>query len=191
MGVTRRTLLASALAGSALAAVSVNEVRRAGAAVKPAGSPVGDVVGKITVGYQGWFACAGDGAPINAWWHWSNNWSQPPSPGNNVIKAWPDMREYARSYQTAYQNLNGGGPATLFSSFDQQTVNSHFLWMKQNGCDTAALQRFNPNGAEGPTRDATAGKARTAAERSGASFTSSTTSPAGPLCSPRSRPTGP
>ncbi len=34
-------------------------------------SPVGDVVGKITVGYQGWFACKGDGSSINAWWHWA------------------------------------------------------------------------------------------------------------------------
>ena len=25
-------------------------------------SPAGDVVGKITVGYQGWFACKGDGS---------------------------------------------------------------------------------------------------------------------------------
>jgi len=33
-------------------------------------------------------------------WHWSQNWSQPPSPSNNVIKAWPDMREYAHVYQT-------------------------------------------------------------------------------------------
>ncbi len=170
MGVTRRTVLASALAGTALAAVSVNEVRRAGAAVTPAGSPVGDVVGKITVGYQGWFACVGDGAPINAWWHWSNNWSQPPSPSNNVIPAWPDMREYTRGYQTAYQNLNGGGPATLFSSYDQQTVDTHFLWMQQNGCDTAALQRFNPNSSEGPTRDAMAGKVRGAAEAFGRKF---------------------
>ncbi len=38
-------------------------------AVKAA-SPPGDVIGKITVGYQGWFACVGDGAPINSWWHY-------------------------------------------------------------------------------------------------------------------------
>ena len=36
-----------------------------------AGSPQGDVVGKVTVGYQGWFSCAGDGAPIGGWWHYS------------------------------------------------------------------------------------------------------------------------
>ncbi len=80
------------------------------------------------------------------------------------------MREYTRGYQTAYQNLNGGGPATLFSSYDQQTVDTHFLWMQQNGCDTAALQRFNPNSSEGPTRDAMAGKVRGAGEASGRKF---------------------
>ena len=26
--------------------------------------------------------------------------------------------------------------------------------MRDNGCDAAALQRFNPTGGEGPTRDA-------------------------------------
>ncbi len=34
-----------------------------------AASPPGDVVGKITVGYQGWFSAAGDGSPVNAWGH--------------------------------------------------------------------------------------------------------------------------
>ncbi|MDN5285593.1 MAG: lectin, partial [Mucilaginibacter sp.] len=41
-------------------------------------SPVGDVVGKVTVGYQGWFAAIGDGSPINIWWHWAPNASQAP-----------------------------------------------------------------------------------------------------------------
>ena len=36
----------------------------------------------------------GDGAPINGWWHWSQDWGQPPSPTNTRIRAWPDMREY-------------------------------------------------------------------------------------------------
>ena len=80
------------------------------------------------------------------------------------------MRDYTNAYQTAYANLGNGAPATLFSSYDQQTVNTHFPWMQQNGCDTAALQRFNPNGGEGPTRDAMAAKVRAAAEAYGRKF---------------------
>src|SRR5882724_12191028 len=121
MKISRRTFLEVTASAAALAVLPEGTARAA--------SPPGDVVGKITVGYQGWFACIGDGAPINGWWHWSQNWSQPPSPSNNAIKAWPDMAEYATGYQTAYGNLNGGGAATLFSSFDQQSVNTHFLWM--------------------------------------------------------------
>ena len=167
MAVSRRTFLAGAVGLPALTAIggALLPADRASAA-----STSGDVVGKITVGYQGWFACQGDGAPINGWWHWSQNWAQPPSPTNNAIKAWPDMREYARSYPTGYPNLGGGGAATLFSSYDQSTVSTHFAWMAQNGCDTAALQRFNPNSSEGPTRDAMATKVRTAAEASARKF---------------------
>jgi chitodextrinase len=136
-----------------------------------AASPPGDVVGKITVGYQGWFACVGDGSPINAWWHWSQNWSQPPSPSNNgSLRAWPDMRDYTGRYATAYANLGNGQPATLFSSHDQQTLNTHCLWMQQNALDTIALQRFNPNGVEGPIRDAVTARLRTAAEAYGRKF---------------------
>jgi hypothetical protein len=164
MGISRRSVLVSALATAGLGTTGYL------AWPASAASPPGDVVGKITVGYQGWFACTGDGAPINGWWHWTQNWSQPPSPSNTGTKAWPDMREYTKGYQTAYANLNNGQPATLFSSYDQQTVNTHFLWMQQNGCDTAALQRFNPTGGEGPTRDAMATKVRTAAEAYGRKF---------------------
>jgi len=55
------------VAESAFAALAATELARARTS---SASPVGDVVGKITVGYQGWFACLGDGAPINGWWHW-------------------------------------------------------------------------------------------------------------------------
>jgi hypothetical protein len=167
MEISRRSLLTSALAVSAAGAMSAKFPAPALAA---AASPPGDVVGKITVGYQGWFACAGDGAPINGWWHWSQNWSQPPSPSNTAVRSWPDMRDYDHGYQTAFGNLGNGQPATLFSSYDQQTVNVHFGWMQQNGCDTAALQRFNPNSSEGATRDAMAAKVRGAAEATGRKF---------------------
>ncbi|MEV1328080.1 discoidin domain-containing protein [Micromonospora costi] len=165
MALTRRTLIGSVAAGSALAALP--DLAPAPAA---AASPPGDVVGKITVGYQGWFSCPGDGAPIGGWWHWSRDRFQPPSPGNTTIVSWPDMREYTRGYATAYPNLGNGQPAQLFSSYDQQTVDTHFRWMQEHGCDTAALQRFNPFGDEGPTRDAMAVKVRGAAERFGRKF---------------------
>ncbi|WNM40140.1 discoidin domain-containing protein [Micromonospora halotolerans] len=168
MALTRRTLIRSVAAGSALAALPdlAPTLTRAAAAA----SPPGDVVGKVSVGYQGWFSCPGDGAPIGGWWHWSRDRFQAPSPANTTIVSWPDMREYARGYPTAYPNLGSGQPATLFSSYDQQTVDTHFRWMQEYGCDTAALQRFNPFGDEGPTRDAMAAKVRSAAERFGRKF---------------------
>ncbi|HEY1163633.1 MAG TPA: lectin [Chitinophaga sp.] len=133
-------------------------------------SPVGDVVGKVTVGYQGWFACVGDGSPINAWWHWTQNWGQAPSATNNGIKSWPDVRDYTNTFATGWANLNNGQQARLFSSFSDQSVNVHFQWMQQFGIDCAALQRFNPNGTEGPIRDAITAKVRTAAETYGRKF---------------------
>jgi chitodextrinase len=168
MAITRRRFLTSVAAGSALAAIG-SEL--ASTSFAYGASPAGDVVGKITVGYQGWFACIGDGSPINAWWHWSSNWAQAPSPTNNgTLRAWPDMTDYPARYPTAYANLGNGQVASLFSHYDQSTVNAHFLSMQQNGCDTAALQRFNPNGSEGPIRDAVTARVRTAAETYGRKF---------------------
>ena len=128
-------------------------------------SPEGDVVGKITVGYQGWFACPGDGSPINSWWHWAQDWSQSPSPENKSLKSWPDMKDYSSAFKTNFPDLGNGQPATLFSSYTNQTVDTHFLWMQENGIDCVALQRFNPNGMEGPTRDSMAVRVQKAAEK--------------------------
>jgi hypothetical protein len=172
MGISRRSFMGLAAAGTAAGALAATELAGSdpalaaarAAAARTGAARVGDVVGKITVGYQGWFACIGDGAPIDAWWHWSQDWSQAPSPSNNAVKAWPDMTGYARGFPTGYARLGNGAAARLFSSFDQQTVGAHFQSMRLNGCDTAALQRFNPNSSEGPTRDAMAQKVRTAAQ---------------------------
>ncbi|NUR49229.1 MAG: hypothetical protein HOV71_13930 [Hamadaea sp.] len=173
MTVTRRQVLATATATATAVAAGAAAGTAAGATeatVAAAASPPGDVVGKITVGYQGWFAAAGDGSPINGWWHWAQNWGQTPSPSNNSIVSWPDVRDYTRTYPTAWANLGNGQPAALFSHYDQQTVDTHFQWMRDNGCDTAALQRFNPFGGEGAIRDAMAAKVRTAAEATGRKF---------------------
>ncbi|MEU3519880.1 xylosidase [Streptomyces sp. NPDC006654] len=167
---TRRRVL-GATAGTAAAAFgALSLARAASAGSAPTASTPGDVVGKTTVGYQGWFACKGDGAPINAWWHWAPDNSRPPAASNSSVKAWPDVRDYAQTYPTDFNALGNGRQASLFSSYDQQTVDTHFLWMQQYGIDTAALQRFNPNKGEGPTRDAMAVRVRGAAETYGRKF---------------------
>jgi hypothetical protein len=130
-------------------------------------SAAGDVVGKVVVGYQGWFTCIGDGAPSNNWWHWSATEHLAPSPTNEIIQFWPDVRQYTTTYQTGYANLGNGQPAKLFSSYDQQVVNTHFLWMQQNGIDAAALQRFNDNTS---TRNGMATKVMNAAQTYGRKF---------------------
>src|SRR5690348_14409911 len=100
MVVSRRTFLSTVAAGTAASLLSEIDASPARAASGP-----GDVVGKITVGYQGWFACPGDGAPIGGWWHWSRDRSQPPSPSNTTIVSWPDVRDFAHTYPTAYPSL--------------------------------------------------------------------------------------
>ncbi|MEV4350000.1 glycoside hydrolase family 71/99-like protein [Actinoplanes sp. NPDC049596] len=169
---SRRALLGSAVAGTVATAAGVTLRAHADTVAAPAAgaSPAGDVVGKITVGYQGWFACPGDGAPIGGWWHYGADRSQPPSPSNTTLASWPDMRDFTKGYTTAYARLGNGGPAQLFSSYDDQTVRTHFGWMQKYGVDTAALQRFNPFGDEGATRDAMAAKVRSAAEATGRKF---------------------
>src|SRR3954467_9671670 len=62
----------------------------------------GDVVGKITVGYQGWFACKGDGSPIDAWWHWGQDWGTTPSTTNKAFISWPDVRDYTNTFTTNF-----------------------------------------------------------------------------------------
>jgi hypothetical protein len=111
MKLSRRALLGTAVAGTAVAATGV--ALRADAAevgTKAAVSPPGDVVGKITVGYQGWFTCAGDGAPINGWWHYGQDWAKTPSPANEALYAWPDVRDYTSTYKTGYATATASPP---------------------------------------------------------------------------------
>jgi hypothetical protein len=170
MKLSRRTLLSTAVAGTAVAAAGVSLDAFAADTTTAAALPAGDVVGKVTVGYQGWFTGAGDGAPLSGWWHYGQDWQKTPSPVNEALKSWPDVRDFDRVYRTGYQNLGNGQPASLFSSYDQQTVDTHFRWMRENDLDTVALQRFNPVGGEGPIRDAVTVKVRNAAEASGRKF---------------------
>jgi len=125
------------------------------------GASTGDVVGKVTVGYQGWFAAVGDGSPANVWWHYDQNTANAPSPADNLLKGWPDMTDFTTTYKSGFANLGNGMPATLFSSFTVQTVDAHVQWMQQNSIDTAALQRFNDDET---TRNAVASNLMNAAQ---------------------------
>jgi hypothetical protein len=86
------------------------------------------------------------------------------------ISSWPDVRDYQNTYATGFPDLGNGDPAKLFSSFSDQTVDVQFGWMQANGIDVAALQRFNPNGIEGPVRDAITAKVKVAAEKHARKF---------------------
>jgi hypothetical protein len=129
-------------------------------AVAAAASETGDVVGKVTVGYQGWFSAPGDGSPVNAW-------------GHDNLEMWPDIREYSNTFPTSLV-LSNGEPARLFSSYDDQTVQTHFRWMAESGIDCAALQRFANELRPGSTikaqRDGMAVKVMNAARMTGRKF---------------------
>ncbi|HZF00350.1 MAG TPA: autotransporter-associated beta strand repeat-containing protein [Methylomirabilota bacterium] len=138
-----------------------------------AASPPGDVIGKVIVGYQGWFSGQNDGSPNGNWSHYSNNGLAPGS-NNCILVSWPDVRDYTTLYQTAFANLGNGQPAKLPSPWDQQTVTVEFTWMQQNGIDGAALQRFASWVTPGSTRkaqdDGIATRVKTAAEATGRKF---------------------
>jgi hypothetical protein len=132
----------------------------------------GDVVGKVMCGYQGWFSCAGDGSAIGGWSHYSS--SGAPSASTCFIKSWPDVRDYVKTYKTAFANLGNGQPATLYSPWDQQTVDTQFYWMQQTGVDGVALQRFgswtSPGSRSKAQVDGIATRVKNAAEKYGRKF---------------------
>ena len=94
--------------------------------------------GLIMAGYQGWFNAEGDGAG-RGWNHYQN--SSRFEPGNCTIDFWPEMSEYPKQYKSPF-SFADGKPATLFSSYDESTVDLHFRWMKEYGIDGVFVQRF-------------------------------------------------
>ncbi len=102
----------------------------------------------IICGYQGWFACYGDGSPVERWNHWCGGQyksdTPKPAPGNEKFEIYPDISEYkpAELFQTGYAALGDGRAAKLFSSYPESTIALHFKWMQDAGIDGVALQRF-------------------------------------------------
>tara|TARA_R110002049_G_scaffold308913_1_gene514889 strand:+ start:35882 stop:37174 length:1293 start_codon:yes stop_codon:yes gene_type:complete len=94
--------------------------------------------GLIMAGYQGWFNTPLDGAD-RGWYHLRKRGRF--EPGSCTIDMWPDMTEYEKQYQTAFQYADGSN-ANIFSSNDESTVRLHFKWMKDYGVDGVFMQRF-------------------------------------------------
>jgi hypothetical protein len=133
----------------------------AGTTTDGGGTPASDIVGKVSVGYQGWFTAAGDGSGISPpWWHTTAD-RQTPTPTDIAIRSWPDVSELSKTYGTGFPSLGNGKPANLFSSYDASTVDTQVRWMEENGIDTLALQRF---GDFMDVRDTVATHVRAAAE---------------------------
>ena len=110
--------------------------RKAEGTVNPEG-----IKNKIIAGYQGWFSAPGDGNNPPAWKHWNIRLNPGPEFGAK-FDLYPDISEYTDLYQTDFADLGNGSEASLFSSFNEQTVDTHFKWMQQYGVDCAAVQRF-------------------------------------------------
>jgi hypothetical protein len=162
---------ASGTSGQGGTAGSVGSAGASGSAGGAAGSSVGgDIVGKVTVGYQGWFDAANDGAGIDPpWWHWTSD-RNTPAPANLSIKSWPDVSDLVKTYATGLPNLGNGRAAALYSNWDTVTVDTQVKWMQDAGIDTIALQRFGDFRGTGEARNVVATNVRLAAEARGRKF---------------------
>ena len=96
---------------------------------------------KLLMGYQGWFACPGDGSPMDKWVHWFS--TQVPVATNATVDFWPDVSELDPDELFATgMTMPDGSPAKVYAAWNQKTVVRHFKWMKDNNLDGVFLQRF-------------------------------------------------
>lgn len=96
---------------------------------------------KLLMGYQGWFACPGDGSPVNGWLHWFSNNS--PDASSFRVDMYPDASELTPAERCpTNMTLPDGQPAYLYSGYNPTTVMRHFQWMSQYGVDGVFVQRF-------------------------------------------------
>ena len=108
----------------------------------PSTSDNSGLVGKVMVGYQGWFNCPGDGSQLK-WKHWARKSGEDFAPGNVTVDLWPDVSEMDSDERFATKfKLADGKAAEVFSSANRKTVLRHFRWMQEYGIDGAFVQRF-------------------------------------------------
>jgi len=98
------------------------------------------LVGKVMCGYQGWFACEGDGSQTG-WNHYVKQGKF--EPGSCNIDFWPDVSglDTDEKYATPFRHADRR-TAYMFSSYNRKTVLRHFQWMRDYGIDGAFVQRF-------------------------------------------------
>ncbi|GAB3932891.1 glycoside hydrolase family 71/99-like protein [Larkinella terrae] len=94
--------------------------------------------GLVMAGYQGWFAAQGD-ASDRGWHHYQKRGKF--EPGFASIDFWPDVNDYPTTYPTAFKYANGE-TASVYSPYDETSVDLHFKWMKDYGIDGVFMQRF-------------------------------------------------
>ncbi|MFB3826292.1 MAG: glycoside hydrolase family 71/99-like protein [Bryobacteraceae bacterium] len=108
-----------------------------------AGPDPSTLEGKVLLGYQGWFNCAGDGAPQNSWRSWARG---APAAETLTIDMYPDLTEFAPADLCALPGFTiRGRPAYVFSAWNPKIVDRHFRWMKDYGLDGVLVQRFVTN----------------------------------------------
>src|SRR5881392_1037812 len=73
--------------------------------------------GKLMFGYQGWFACPGDGSPLDGWEHWFRRGAA--SVSTLRVDMWPDVSELSDDERCKTPlALPSGQPAQLFSAYN-------------------------------------------------------------------------
>jgi hypothetical protein len=129
--------------------------------------------GKMLLGYQGWFACAGDGSPRNRWVHWTSGTL--PDGTNMKHDMWPDVSELGDDELFATNmKYKDGSTAKLYSGYHAKTIARHFAWMQDAGIDGVMVQRFlsevEGGGSGFEQRNGVLDAARRGAEQTGRVF---------------------
>jgi hypothetical protein len=106
----------------------------------PIPSSGGALLGRVIVGYQGWFGCPGDFDGNQDWAHWFAGAATPASLTIDMLPSVSGLAD-ADLCDTGLRRSDGT-PVRVFSSQSANVVGQHFEWMRDHGIDGAALQRF-------------------------------------------------
>jgi len=97
---------------------------------------------KSFAGYQIWHKA---GPNPSDWVHWS--YGKVPAAGSQVnvnIASFPDLSEYPdeEMFQTNLAPLGNGRPTKLYNDADKKVIDRQLAWLKKDGLDGVAIQRF-------------------------------------------------